>query len=147
MPPPPEPSHEARLEAVLESVSDGFFALDPDWRFVVFNRAAEEFFGNSRDRVLGRVIWDLVPHRRGTPFGVACRAAMENGASTSFETESTVRPGRVVELRVVPMTGGGVAVTLTDITRRKAAEARQRLLVNELNTSTCWWRRTGPGPG
>ena len=34
---PSEPSYEARLEAVLESVSDGFYALDAAWRYVVFN--------------------------------------------------------------------------------------------------------------
>ena len=31
-----ESSNEARLEAVLESISDGFYALDSDWRYVVF---------------------------------------------------------------------------------------------------------------
>ena len=53
---PTGPSHEARLEAVLESVSDAFYALDTDWRYVVFNRAAEEYFGVSREAVMGRVV-------------------------------------------------------------------------------------------
>jgi PAS domain S-box-containing protein len=132
-PAPAEPSYEARLEAVLESVSEGFYALDADWRFVVFNRAAEDYFGVSRERMLGRVIWNRFPQGRGTPFEKALTAAMHQGVSTTFETRSEMRPDRVVELKFVPMRGGGVAVTLTDVTERRDAEARQRLLVNELN--------------
>jgi PAS domain S-box-containing protein len=130
---PTGPSYEARLEAVLESVSDAFYALDTDWRYVVFNRAAEEYFGVDRDVVMGRAMWDIFPQGLGTPFEGYCRAAMDQGVSTTFETASRLRPDRVVELRIVPMRGGGVAITLTDITERKTADARQRLLVNELN--------------
>jgi PAS domain S-box-containing protein len=128
-----ETSHEARLEAVLESVSEGFYALDSDWRYVVFNRAAEAYFGVSRKLVLGKVIWEIFPQGLGTPFETHCRAAMTDGVSTTFETSSRLRPDRVVELKIVPLRGGGVAVTLTDISERKQADARQRLLVNELN--------------
>ncbi|HEX3366627.1 sensor histidine kinase [Phenylobacterium sp.] len=130
---PSDSSYEARLEAVLESVSDAFYALDADWRFVVFNRAAEEYFGVAREAVLGRDLWEVFPQGAGTPFEAYCRAAMNEAASTSFETSSRLRPDRVVELRIVPMRGGGVAISLTDITERKSADARQRLLANELN--------------
>jgi two-component system CheB/CheR fusion protein len=130
---PAEPSYEARLEAVLESVSDAFYALDADWRYVVFNRAAEEYFGVARAAMLGRTLWEVFPQGRGTPFEAFCRKAMDEGTPTTFETSSALRPDRTVELRIVPMRGGGVAVTLTDITERKTADARQRMLVNELN--------------
>jgi len=128
-----EPSYEARLEAVLESVNDAFYALDTDWRYVVFNRAAEEYFGVSREAILGRQLWEVFPQGLGTPFEAHCRAAMDDGLSTTLETASAMRPDRMVELRIVPMRGGGVAVTLSDITDRKSADARQRMLVNELN--------------
>lgn len=130
---PSEPSYEARLEAVLESVSDAFYAVDADWRYVVFNRAAEEYFGVGRKAVLGRRLWTIFPQGVGTPFEAHCRAAMDQGVSTTLETASRLRPDRVVELRIVPMRGGGVAITLTDVTQRKSADARQRLLLNELN--------------
>jgi two-component system CheB/CheR fusion protein len=132
-PPSSDPANEARLEAVLESVNDSFYALDTAWRYVVFNRAAEEYFGVTRDVLLGRKLWDVFPQGLGTPFEGHCRAAMDEGVSTTLETPSRMRPDRIVELRIVPMRGGGVAVSLSDITERKEAEARQRLLVNELN--------------
>src|ERR1700761_3298826 len=131
--PSSEPSYEARLEAVLESVTDAFYALDTDWRYVVFNRAAEAYFAVTRDQVLGKGIWDLFPQGVGTPFEAFCRAAMDQGVPATFETTSRLRPERTGELNITAMRGGGIAVRLTDITDRKQALERQRLLANELN--------------
>jgi PAS domain S-box-containing protein len=142
-PPPPEPeratpassgeAHEAWLEAVLESVSDAFYALDTSWRFVVFNRAAEAYFGRPRDQVLGRAFLELFPQGRGADFERRLIAAMNRGVGDTYETGSAMRPDRVVELRITPVRDGGVAVSLRDVTERRQAEHRQRLLVNELN--------------
>jgi PAS domain S-box-containing protein len=115
-------AHEAALEAVMESVSEAFYALDADWRYVVFNRAAEEYFGVSRTLVLGRRIWDIFPQGRGTDFERNCYAAMEEGVSTTYETSSRYRPDRVVELTIMPLRGGGVAVRSDDVTDRRRAE-------------------------
>src|ERR1700743_1017448 len=92
-----EPHYEERLEAVLESVSDAFYALDADWRYVVFNRAAEEYFGVSRKAMMGRGLWEVFPQGLGTPFEAFCRAAMDQGVSATFEAPSRLRPDRVVE--------------------------------------------------
>jgi PAS domain S-box-containing protein len=99
-----------------------FYALDPEWRYVVFNRAAERYFGVNRDRLLGKSLWEVFPQGRGTAFERYCRAAMEEGASHIMETPSVMRAGRIVELRIAPMRGGGVAVSLNDITERRLAE-------------------------
>jgi PAS domain S-box-containing protein len=127
-----EPSYEARLEAVLESVSDGFYAVDADWKLVVFNRAAELYFGVTRDRVLGRSLQDLNPPNRESQFWPALEAAMA-GVPSTFETASLMRRDTIVEVKVSPLRGGGAAVTLNDVTERRRTEVRQRLLVNELN--------------
>jgi len=117
-------THEARLEAVLESISDAFYALDSDWRYVIFNRAAERYFGATAEQVLGKRIWDLFPQGLGTEFEQACHAAMNDRVATSFETPSRFHPDRFVELRIAPVRGGGLGVALTDVTdRRRAADA------------------------
>jgi len=140
-------TYEARLEAVLESISDAFYAVDGDWRYVIFNRAAEQYFGASAEQVLGHRIWDLFPQGIGTDFERYCRAAMDEGVATSFETPSRFHADRVVELRISPIRGGGFGVALTDVTERRRAEdalkqalakseemlEMQQLLVNELN--------------
>jgi PAS domain S-box-containing protein len=115
-------THEARLEAVLESISDGFYALDPDWRIAVFNRAAEKYFSVSCNEVLGRNLWEIFPQGIGTTYERFLRAAMDERKANSLETPSLLNPGHIVELRILPMRGGGVAVSLSDITERRQAE-------------------------
>ncbi|MEI6208484.1 MAG: sigma 54-interacting transcriptional regulator [Desulfuromonadales bacterium] len=41
-------------EAILESISDGVFTVDLDWRVTSFNRAAETITGVSRKEAIGR---------------------------------------------------------------------------------------------
>ncbi|MFA4838533.1 MAG: sigma 54-interacting transcriptional regulator [Candidatus Neomarinimicrobiota bacterium] len=39
---------------ILESISDGVFTVDADWRITSFNRAAEEITGVSREEAIGQ---------------------------------------------------------------------------------------------
>jgi len=45
----------ATTDAILESISDGVFTVDLDWRITSFNRAAEEITGISRRDAIGRL--------------------------------------------------------------------------------------------
>jgi PAS domain S-box-containing protein len=57
-----------RLADVLESVSDGFSALDHEWRFVYVNQRAAEMSHLTREQMLGHRIWDLFPDVVNTEF-------------------------------------------------------------------------------
>lgn len=46
-------------EAILESISDGVFTVDLDWRIRSFNRAAERITGVSRHEAIGRRCSDV----------------------------------------------------------------------------------------
>lgn len=46
-------------EAILESISDGVFTVDLDWRITSFNRAAEEITGVPRKEAIGRRCADV----------------------------------------------------------------------------------------
>jgi len=46
-------------EKILESISDGVFTVDPNWRIMSFNRAAEKITGISRKEAVGRHCWDV----------------------------------------------------------------------------------------
>ena len=46
-------------EAILESISDGVFTVDGDWRITSFNRAAEEITGIPRDEAIGRPCFEV----------------------------------------------------------------------------------------
>ncbi len=46
-------------DAILESISDGVFTVDSDWRITSFNRAAEEITGIPRKDAIGRFCSDV----------------------------------------------------------------------------------------
>ncbi|WP_296594788.1 HWE histidine kinase domain-containing protein [Phenylobacterium sp.] len=122
---PPNLRADARLAAVLESISDVYYAVDRDWRIVLFNRSAEEFFGLERDAILGREFWELYPDREGE-FGRLLKAAMDERRAGRLTAPSALRPGRTVEVRVAPLADEGVGVSIDDITERAQAERAMR---------------------
>ena len=50
----PKPAKPTATDAILESISDGVFTVDDDWRVTSFNRAAEKITGVPRREALGR---------------------------------------------------------------------------------------------
>ena len=44
---------------ILESISDGVFTIDYNWRITSFNRAAEKITGVSKEEAVGRHCWDV----------------------------------------------------------------------------------------
>jgi len=59
--PPPGPALlvPVSTDAILESISDGVFTVDADWRITSFNRAAEQITGTLRADALGRRCADV----------------------------------------------------------------------------------------
>ena len=49
-----KPAPPAAANAILDSISDGVFTVDRNWRITFFNRAAEKITGTSRREALGR---------------------------------------------------------------------------------------------
>jgi PAS domain S-box-containing protein len=50
---------EAANEIILESISDGVFTVDHNWRIMTFNRAAEQITGTPREEAIGRFCWEV----------------------------------------------------------------------------------------
>lgn len=50
---------KAAHEIILESISDGVFTVDHNWRIMTFNRAAEEITGTPRQEAIGRYCWEV----------------------------------------------------------------------------------------
>jgi PAS domain S-box-containing protein len=120
---------EMRLRDVLDSVPNGFYAIDADWNIIVFNAVAEQLFNRRRDDVLGRNIWDVFPEARGTEFERRFERIMQTGRAETFEAASATRIGRISEIRAGPRPGGGMAVVVSDVTDRRRAEARRQALI------------------
>ncbi|AFY81000.1 PAS domain S-box protein [Oscillatoria acuminata] len=65
-----EREHQARMEAeaernrvktILESITDGFFAVDRNWTVIYLNSQAEVLLHKNRSEMLGNHLWDLFP--------------------------------------------------------------------------------------
>jgi PAS domain S-box-containing protein len=112
---------DPKLEAVLEGIGEGFFALDADWRFTAFNRAAEEIFGLRRFDVIGRTLWNVSPRVVGTEFDRRYRRVMAERTKEEFESYSALRPHSCHGVRAFPL-GRGIGVAFRDITDRKNVE-------------------------
>lgn len=51
--------HEKEKEIILDSIADGVFTVDTQWRIMSFNRAAEEITGLRKEQAIGRQCWDV----------------------------------------------------------------------------------------
>ncbi len=119
--------------ALLESITDAFFALDRDWRFTYVNQRALAYYGKGRDELLGRSIWDVFPAAAGTMLHEQYEKALRTQCSATFETKS-VLTGRWVDIRAYP-TGQGLAVYFRDISDRKRAEQQLQAALTKLEES------------
>lgn len=117
---------EDRLSALLDGVSDIYYAIDRDWRFWAFNRAAEEFFGRKRAEMLGRRFQDIYPQGGGTAFQALLERAMDAGEPGRLTVPSALRERRMVDIRVSPLGELGVGVAIDDVTERTKAERAVR---------------------
>ena len=118
-----------RLKAVMESISDGFFALDKDMTVMYFNAAASTLLGRKKDEVLGRNLFDAFPEVRDSIFEEEYTRALKERKFTTFETYFGVEPyENWYDVRVYPFEDG-ISVFFQVTTGRKKAE--QALLESE----------------
>jgi PAS domain S-box-containing protein len=110
--------------ALLESITDAFYALDRECRFTYLNQRALDHFGATRETLLGQVVWDVFPVTRGTVFQQEYERALREQGSVAFETVSPIS-SRWIEVRAYP-TRQGLAVYFRDVTDRKVAEEQLR---------------------
>ncbi len=117
----------AEAEDILESITDGFLALDRDWRLTYVNAEAERINRVRREEMLGRVYWELFPTYVGTRHEEEFRRAVLERVSVQFE--SHYEPWSCwFEVKAYPSKDGGLAVYFRDITERKHGLIMERLL-------------------
>jgi PAS domain S-box-containing protein len=111
---------------LLDSLSDGFIALDENWRYIYINSQAERLIGRSRSSLLGKDVWKEFPDRAGTAVERELRRVANDQVAVEFEVHQEVR-GRWLWHKAHPLPGGGVAIYFRDITPQKQAQAALHL--------------------
>ncbi|AET66095.1 PAS domain S-box [Desulfosporosinus orientis DSM 765] len=72
-----------KLTNILESITDVFFTLDHQWRFIFVNEEAEKYWLKGRDELIGNNIWDLFPEARSEYY--LFNKALKNTEAAHFE--------------------------------------------------------------
>jgi len=115
---------EQRVTEILESIHDGFFAVDNDWRLTYVNQQAAVNIGLTPEEMVGNTIWDAFPHICGTVQETQYRKAMTERIPLTFELKGLMTP-KWYEIRCHP-TAEGLSVYCIDTTARKLAEEALR---------------------
>jgi PAS domain S-box-containing protein len=110
----------AERAALLESITDAFYALDDAFRFTYLNQRALDYFGEPRESLLGKALWDVVPAENRAIFQQEYERAVRLQCSVAFEAGSPLS-GRWVEVRAYPA-AQGLAAYFRDVTDRKRAQ-------------------------
>ncbi|MBD2560229.1 MULTISPECIES: GAF domain-containing protein [Nostoc] len=111
-----------RVANLLESITDGFFALDKKWRFTYINGQAERLLQKSQNELLGKNIWEVFPEIIDTTFHREYHRAILEQVSVEFE-EFYPSLNCWLQVHAYPAKDG-LSVYFQDITeRRKTAEA------------------------
>ncbi|HEY8964976.1 MAG TPA: ATP-binding protein [Candidatus Methylacidiphilales bacterium] len=126
------------LDGVLRSGIDGMLAFSAirdeagkieDFRFILANPAAEHLWGDGRPLV-GRRLLEAQPRLAGSPLFAGLVRIVETGHGDEFEyvadhlAREEAGPSFPLHFRIAgaPL-GEGIAITCTDVTARKRAEA------------------------
>jgi len=113
-------TERSRTINILESITDGFYALDQAWRFTYLNRQAEPLLQRSRSELLGQNIWDEFPAAVNSIFYQEYHRAIAERISVEFETFYTPL-NAWFSVHAYP-SSEGLSVYFQDITQRKWAE-------------------------
>lgn len=118
-----EAEHE-RAVSIIESITDGFFALDRQWRYVYVNQRAEQLVGRTREELLGKVVWDAFPPLVGSIWDREYHRAIEQQVSVHFE-EFYPSLNTWFETHAYP-SEEGLTIYMQSIDKRKRAEQALR---------------------
>lgn len=107
--------NELKVIKTLESISEGFIALDKKWVVTRWNRSAEKMLGIGREEILQKNIRETFGRTHYNKLYEECRKVMKTGKTRVFEFYDAVR-GRWFGVKAFP-TSEGLAVYINDITR------------------------------
>ncbi|MEI7902959.1 MAG: PAS domain S-box protein, partial [bacterium] len=113
-------AHQQRL-AILESITDGFFSLDRQWRVGYVNERGAGLLGKSCEELLGKNLWESFPQADALPFRQAYERALAEQVSTHIEAFFSPLSAWF-EAHAYP-SSEGLSVFYQNISDRKQSEA------------------------
>jgi PAS domain S-box-containing protein len=112
--------NEENYRNLVERISDGFMALDLNWRFTYVNKKAEQIFKRPPGYLLGKHIWTEFPETINGSFYKASHKAMAT-QENSYIKEYSVLFDKWIEANTYTSLSG-ISIYFRDITEQKKAE-------------------------
>jgi len=129
-----------RLAAIVESSDDAILTKDLDGTVTSWNRGAERLFGYRAAEIVGKPIMQLLPDDRQDDEAPILARLRRGERVRHYETVRRRKDGSPIDisLSVSPLRDAsgrviGASTIARDITERKQAEERQRLLMREMD--------------
>jgi PAS domain S-box-containing protein len=117
---------EGSYRELANSITDIFFAMDEDLRYTYWNKASEKLTGVAAKDALGKSLYDIFPHVKGTKAEEMYLKVLKTRRPQHFINNFGLRAkDYFFEINAYP-SKGGISVFARDITERtKAEEALQ----------------------
>ena len=113
---------EREREAILDRMTDAFFAVDDEWRFTYVNERAEDLLDIDAEGVSGALLWDEFPAAVQSTFDEEYRRAMRTQEPTEFEADYDPLDARFEVVAYPSETG--LSVFFRDVTERSRRQER-----------------------
>jgi len=120
---------------ILESISDCFYALDKDLRYIYVNKSTEEICGISRNDLIGRMMEEVFPVVNDVSLSKFRQVLMEQ-TPQQYEVFSKI-VNRWGDIYVYP-TQEGISVFFHDITEKKALEMEKERYMKMVEERVAW---------
>jgi PAS domain S-box-containing protein len=111
-----------RIHDILESITDGFCAIDKNWNFTYVNKEFERLLFSKRETIMGTLFWEQFPESVSLQFFSEFHRAMQEQTKVHFE-EYYPRFQAWFKVAAYP-TPEGLAVYFQDITLEKKAQEK-----------------------
>jgi PAS domain S-box-containing protein len=119
-----------KITNTLESIQDGFYALDKDFTVIYWNNEAERLTGRKREDILGKNLWEIFRKTNSRRTVKEFEFAIENQKPVRFVEFSKVS-NKWLEIIAYP-SDIGLTVYFKDIDDRKKAELKLIKINEEL---------------
>lgn len=117
-----------RVNSVVESITDGFFALNKNWEYVFMNQHHFLPGGKKAEDVMGRNIWEVYPDTVDTVIYTEFHRAMDERMTVRFETQSD-EEDYWYEVTAYPF-DDGICCMLKNVKEKKKYEKELKRLAN-----------------